>query len=274
MPQLPTSEHYRHFLHIPLVHLANGVSLFRKPFFAPLNVHRVPFVDFPLLTFQHFFSGGWTPRPIPPRGRGPRAIDPRCCPRRQWTTTTLWPRTPCRTQGRCPSHRPPPGLRIAGGPASDARQRRDPRQKTTRVTPSRSRASTIVGWGHSTTSTSTLTLRSPWSTPSCRLLIGNVVLGSCSSWTGRGPSCCDGAVERHLILPRAVFADGFGTANGRAVKKYFLFWVGEWRGLVFRNSRFVLPKSNNKQKNRQAKHQIERICLDSSVDEVRLYLGR
>ena len=84
-------------------------------------------------------------------------------------------------------------------------------------------------------------------------MIGNVVLGSCSSWTGRGPSCCDGAVERHLILPRAVFADGFGTANGQAVEEYFLLWDGERRGLVFRNARSALPKPNDKQKNRQSK---------------------
>ena len=30
-----------------------------------------------------------------------------------------------------------------------------------------------------------------------------------------------------LLLPRAVFANGFGTANGWVVEEYFLFWDGE-----------------------------------------------
>ena len=201
------------------------------------------------------------PRLIPPRGWVLRAIEPVLLPPSSADGHHAVDSNALPYSESASLAPPPPGLRTAGGraprrpPASRMTRpgRRNPQRKTTRATPGRSRTSTVVGRGRSTTSASTPTSRSPRSAPSRRLLIGNVASGSCSPWTGRGPFRCDGAVERRLLLPRAVFADGFGTANGQAVKEYFLLWDGERRGLVFRNARSALPKPNDKQKNRQSK---------------------
>ena len=48
-----------------------------------------------------------------------------------------------------------------------------------------------------------------------------------------GRLCGNVFVERLLHLPRAVVADGFGTANGRVVEEYFLFWMVIGEDLFF-----------------------------------------
>ena len=65
-------------------------------------------------------------------------------------------------------------------------------------------------------------------------------------------------VKRLLLFSRAVFADWFGTANGRVVEEHSLFWDGEWRGLVFWNAKRFVAETETEQTTKETpKHQIE-----------------